>query len=254
MLVLLGIIGVGSIGILLVVDNFLPQLTERAQKVAANLATTADAARTAFARNGVFPNNLANLATASGLPATGAWRLDPYGAVQDLDYRRTATGVRIRSRGLDLRFNTADDVVVDVPAEDQLRVRQRARLRLLRALLAGSPHRHAVSMSPSEVDAMRSAMRTIALGKRAFRDADPIEQAALTVAMTAAQDDIADLRFLHGLPAMPTTLTGAGGLMEAIGRPDNLAVDGAGRALVFDASLGVVAVGWDRTGGTDDDM
>ena len=235
-------------------ENFLPPLAGRARRVEANLGTAAAAARTAFARNGAFPANLNALVTASGLPAAGAWRLDPYGAAQDLTYARTATGAQVRSRGPDQRLNTADDFVFAVPGEDLLRARQRARLRLLRALLLASPYRHATTMSPAEVTAMRDATRTIASARRTWREATDPERTALTTAITAAEDTIGDLRFLHGLLTMPTALTGAGGLMAALGRPDNLALDGSGRRLILDPSLGVIAIGWDRRGGTDDDM
>lgn len=254
LLVLLGILGVGSLGIVLAVEQFLPPLADRAKRVEANLVAVTEAAREAYLRNGAFPANLNTLANAGGFPVDGRWRLDPFGAVQDLGYTVARTGLTVRSRGTDGRLNTADDVVFSVPNEDELRRRQRARLRLLRALLVRSPYRYKASMSASEVAQMRAAMRDAAAAKREWREADTARRAELTIVLTDSQDTVNDLRFLHGLTQMPTRLTGATGLMQNIGTYDARARDGANRALVLDPLLGVVATGTDRTGGTDDDM
>ena len=53
---------------------------------------------------------------------------------------------------------------------------------------------------------------------------------------------------------MPTSLTGAGGLMGELGFPDSRAYDGSGSPLLLHPILGWVAAGSDGTGGTDDDM
>lgn len=254
LLVMLALVGIGSVGVLLAVQTFLPPLSDVNARVEANLGVVESAAREAFERSGAFPADLAALATASGLPTDGGWRNDPWGAAQDLDYRLMASGLRIRSRGVDRRLGTADDVQFDVPAEGLVRVRQRARLRLLRALLLRSPFRSAGTMSVGEQASMRTAMHDYAAARREWLTADTAARALLTTRMAAATVTINALVAAHACPALPVALTGAGGLMEQLAVPDTCGVDGLGRALLANAALGVIAAGNDRVGGTNDDM
>lgn len=254
LLVLLGIVGVGTMGIVLAVQSFLPPLSDAVGRATANLDTVATAAREAFVRDGAFPGDLDALATASGLRDDGPWRGDPFGHGQDLDYVVTASGLRVRSRGDDRVLGNADDLVVDVPAETGVRVRQRARLRLVRALLVQSAFRAAGSMSAAESTQMRTAMRDYAIARRQWCTATSSERLALTTTMATAAATITALQTVHGLTALPAGVTGAGGLFETLGLDDARAVDGKGQAFLADAVLGVVAVGNDGIGGTDDDM
>ena len=244
LLVLLGVIGAATLAIVLAVQKFLPPLGARVTTQTTNLTTVQQAAAAVHRRTGTFPANLDALATASGLAPQGAWRRDPFGVAQDLDYRRR----------LDRRLNTADDAVATVPAERSLRLRQRARLRLLRALLLRSPYRLQPTMSAAEQTAMRAALRDAAVVQRSWLTADAAARAALTVRRNDAAAVIAALTSLHSCPALPVALTGAAGLATRIGSTDTKMFDGSGRRFVADPVLGMLATGTDRRRGTDDDM
>lgn len=254
LLVLLGVIASATLGIVLVTQRLLPPLADRVPTAVANLTAVQRGAALAHRRSGAFPANLNALATASGLPTLGSWRRDPFGAAQDLDYRRTAASTTVRSRGLDRRLNTADDAIATLSTERSLRLRQRARLRLLRALVLRSQYRTQPSMRADERAAMRAAMYDAAAVRRAWLTADTVTRAALTVRRNAAAAVIAALTALHGCPPLPTAMTGAAGLANRIGATDSAMVDGSGRRLVSDPLLGMVALGNDRRRGTDDDM
>ena len=254
LLALMGVIGVTAIGLLLVVQPFVPTLRERATSTDENLRVAVDAAKAAFRSDGAFPADLDALAAAVALDPDGGWRHDPYGSGEDLDLRTVASGLQLRSRGPDGRLGTADDVTFGVSGETALRGRQRMRLRLLRAVFTRSPYRHADTMSPAEEVAMAAAMRDHARARRRWLGADATERASLTDDLAAAEGTITTLRDAHALPALPGAPTGAGGLASMLGVQDWRVVDGRGAALLLDPVLGFVAVGWDGTGGTDDDM
>ncbi len=254
LVVLLGIIGVASMTIVLAVQSFVPPFAGRTNTANSRLATVQSAALVGYQRNGAFPATLNALATAGGLEQQGWWRIDPYGDGQDLDYALVAGGARARSRGLDRLLGTGDDVTFQFASESPLRDRQRARLRLLRAMLLRSAYRFDVSMSALDQTAMRSAMATTARVQRQWLTATAAERTALTTQWNAGVATIAGLRAAYTLPSLPAALTGAGGLMEQLGTLDSRAVDGAGAALRVDAVLGMAAVGADGAGATDDDM
>lgn len=252
LIALLSIIGIGSVGVLLAVHASLPVLSGRQTAATDNVATVAQAATLAYRRNGSFPANLNALETAAGLPSIGLWRWDPFGAAQELDYTVRANDVRIRSRGPDGRLATADDEQRLVATETQLRVRQRLRLRMLRAVLLRSPYRLAAGMSAAEELQMKSAMNSYALAKRSWLTADAAERQSLTATMDSATTTVDSLVATHALPPLPTSLTGAGGLMGQLSMSDGRCLDGRGVALASDAILGWMAVG--VTGGINDDM
>ncbi len=254
LLVLLGIVGMGSLTIVLAVQRVSLPWSVRATTVDQNLATAQSAARIGFRRNGAFPTNLNLAATAGGLETQGAWRRDPWGAAQDLDWAIIGTGVRVRSRGTDGVLGNADDEQFVVGTETQLRGRQRARLRLLRAQLLRSPYRFSAGMSAAVRAQMITAMRTVAIGRRQWLTADAATRVTLTTQSNAAAATITALCATYGLPPLPASLTGAGGLMQMLGTSDARAVDGAGAAMRTDPNLGMAARGADGTGGTDDDM
>lgn len=254
LLVMLAIVGIGSVGILLAVQGFLAPLAETNARVEANLGTVEQVAREAFVRGGAFPVDLDALATTTGLSVDGSWRLDPWGSAQDLDYQRTSASLQVRSRGVDRSLGTSDDHTVVVAAEPLVRLRQRAHLRLLRALFLRSPYRFAPTMSTGELASMRTAMHDYAVARRNWWGADTTSRTSLTTQMAAAAATITALVATHSCAALPASLTGAGGLMENLGVADGMAVDGLGRALLADPVLGVVAAGNDLVGGTDDDM
>ena len=254
LLVMLGLIGMGSVGILFCVQRFVPPLADVVMRTDDNLATVQSRARAAFCSNGAFPASLAALATATGLDANGTWRRDPHGFAQDLDYQIVATGLRVRSRGPDHNLGTADDITVDVATEPQLRARQRERLRLVRAVLLRSPYRYVATMTAADQATMRSAMHSYAIARRQWLTATVSERATLTTQMTAATAAIDALVTGYARPPLPAALTGAGGLMEQLAMPDLRAVDGVGNPWLGNPSVGVLAAGGDSTGGTDDDM
>lgn len=254
LLVLLGIIGTASMAIVLAVAAMLPPLAERGQRTTGNLETAVRAAMLGYRRNGAFPADLTAAATAGGLDATGTWRSDPHGTLQDTGYGMAGTNLRIRSRGLDRAFGTADDITYLLSTEQQLRLRQRGRLRLLRALVTVSPYRLAGSMSPAERDSMRGAMRSFAVAQRLWLSADAATLPVLAASMAADSATVTNLTVLHSCPPLPVSVTGAGGLATNIGTIDSQLVDGAGRALIANNTLGVAATGNDLIGSTNDDM
>ncbi|MBL9075974.1 MAG: hypothetical protein JNL08_00640 [Planctomycetes bacterium] len=249
LLVLLGIVGIGSVGILLAVQAIANVGADRVLRTERNLHTAAAAVRASFVANGAFAGSLTAAATAGGLDPTASWRRDPWFDA-DLQYRNVATGRRLRSRGPDLRLNTADDVDVVVAAEPIVRSRQRGRLRLIRAVLARSPYAFSASMSPTDAAAMLDALRDHAIALRRWRTADTAARVALQATLDASTATVTALRAAYGLPALP----GVTALLVALGIPDTRAYDGNGRRWLTDPVLGVRARGYDRQGGTDDDM
>lgn len=254
LLALLAVIGVAGVGVLLVVQAFVPTLRDRATVATTNLEVAARAARHAFRQHGALPNDLDALAASARLDDDGSWRRDPYGAGQDIELVATAYGLRLSSRGPDGRSGTADDLVADVLGQPLLRARQRTRLRLLRAALARSRFRDAPTMTTADRQAVVAAMREHAVARRRWWSAGADERSALQARMHSAEQALAALAAAHDLPDLPPSLVGAGGLMSELGMPDGRAVDGRGIRLLRDPVTGFVAAGWDATGGTDDDM
>lgn len=259
LLVLLGVIGVASVGLLFAVQKFVPPLADVAVRTQDNLDAVANAAREAFARTGAFPASLDALASVGGLRVDDGWRIDPHGDGRDLTYQVTTSGVRVTSRGPDHVAGTADDELRDVAAEPLVRTRQRAKLRLIRSVyvevLQGAVDAAIAlgAVGVSSRSALSGAVDGYAAAKRAWATASVAERAALTISMTADAAIIDAAQMLAGW-STPSAVTGAGGFMERLGMSDALAVDGAGRALQLDDRLGVIAVGSDGVGGTDDDM
>jgi hypothetical protein len=254
LLVLLAIIGAGSFGLLLAVQATVGAFADRPLRTEQNLTTAGAAMRVAFRADGRFPTGLDALAGAAGLVVDGEWRRDPWFAPNDLDYRAVGTGRRVRSRGADRRLNTADDAAVVVAAEPLVRARQRGRLRLIRAVLLRSPYYLTGAMTSPDQATLRAALHDQANARRAWRTADAATRAALQATLTASAATVATLRLTYGLAALPTLATGGAGLMAQLGMPDGKAIDGNRRALVADPLLGVIALGYDRSRGTDDDM
>ena len=254
LLVLLAIVGVGSLAIVLALPSTMPPGGGQAVQAEANVAAAQVAARIGYRRNGAFPASLTQAATVAGLDATGAWRVDPWGRGADLQWTAVTGGLRVRSCGRDGRFGTTDDTAIVVATDTQLRLRTRARLRLLRAVLARSAYRWSPTMSTNDQTSMRTAMRAYAVARRSWSTADTTTRAALTATMASASTTVATLVAANALPALPNALVGAAGLMQQLGIDATRAVDGRGVRLLRDAVVGVVASGADRRGGTDDDM
>ncbi len=259
LLALLGVIGAASLAIVLAVQTTQPPLADHQARVVTSLATIERATREAFQRTGSFPADLSALAASGALPRDGLWRIDPFGNGSDYDYQSTTSGPRIRSRGPDRRLGTADDVAITVTAENQLRVRTNPRLRLIRALytedlVAAMAAASANQGSPAPVTAaaLRTAIHRSANHRRAWLYADAGTRSTLAAELAT---DAATIESAQTFAAwtLPAALTGAGGLMQHLGLPDRAAVDGQGRALQGDSTLGVTADGNDRTHGTDDD-
>lgn len=254
LLVLLSIAGAGSVVLLLAVQAFLPSLRDRQVVAQQNLEVARQGVHNAYRQDGVLPSDLDSLELTGGLSSLGQWRRDPYGAGQELDYSAASGQARLSSRGVDGALGSADDLQVTIDEEPMLRQRQRLRLRMLRAVVTRSPYRNAASMSPAEEAQMAAAMREYARARRSWLTADAATRTTLNNQMASASATISSLVSTHALPALPPTLTGAGGLMSQLAMPDTRAVDGRGVALQLDSVLGMRAVGRDGTGGTDDDM
>jgi hypothetical protein len=56
------------------------------------------------------------------------------------------------------------------------------------------------------------------------------------------------------MPPDPTSVTGAGGLLQTLGLPDSLGTDGFANALAVSPPTGVSSAGGDRIGSNDDDL
>lgn len=209
-----------------------------------------------YARNGAFAANLTTLATRSNSPTTGTWRLDPYGSAADLRWQVTGRPrvLRVDSRGRDGRLGTADDVTFQLSEQSLGRARSRDHLRILRArIVAWQATGGSAAMSPAEVAALRAASRSYARARRDYAAADSGGRAALTAQMASDLAVIRALRTTYGI-AFPTRVTGASGLMRAVGLADATAIDGWGRVLLWNEAIGVVSRGGDNRGGTDDDF
>lgn len=253
LLVLLGVIASGSLAIVLAVEVLVP-FADAGARAESHVATAESAARDRFRRSGAFPASVDDLVTGANGPVLGPWRRDPWGGAADLDYGMVANTLRIRSRGADGQLDTGDDIVASVGTESLLRARQRARLRLIRAAFARSSYRWAATMTNAEAAAVVAAMRDYAIARRSYLTADAATRATLTTRMDDARTTVSTITAAHGCAPLPPAVTGAGGLMEGLGMPDSRAVDGGGVPLILDSTVGVVAVGADRTGGTADDM
>ncbi len=133
-------------------------------------------------------------------------------------------------------------------------LRQRLRLRMLRAVLLRSVSRFDSLMTAAEQAQMRDAMRDYAVAKRRWLTASAVERLTLPCALEAAANHVDALVASYSLPSLPVALVGAGGLMSQLGAKDVRAVDGQGAPLRSDPVVGWLADGNDGLGGTDDDM
>lgn len=240
-----GLVGAVALDGLVRRDTALPAIT--ADRLAAVAATAAEQYRL----TGVLPASLAALPNGA---ANLEWRRDPWRDGVDVDYRIRQRNLELRSRGQDGRLRTGDDILMVVDDEPLLRLRQRGRLRILRAVLTSSSFRNSVFMPAATRQQLVAAMRQLAIAKRNWYFADASTRAALTVQMAAAQQVVVDTSTAFGLLPLPTRLLGGTGLLAALGLPDTRAVDALGRTMGIDPVLGFVARGGDRAGGTDDDM
>ncbi len=254
LLAVLSIVAAGSLVLLAAVERLVPPLAGRARLVETRLAVCQDALDFAYRRDGAFPADLTALAATAGLAVDGVWRLDPSGSAVDFSYTNGGAQAQLRSRGLDRLLGTVDDVVETMPSERPLRTRQRGRLRLLRALLLVSPFRTSGSMTVGDRAAMRTAMRDQAIAMRRWLGGDAAARAALSTTLTATATTISDLSLANACAVMPSALTGAGGLLTAIGSTDTAGYDGRGLLFYLHPTLGIAAAGNDTTQGTDDDM
>lgn len=254
LLAVLAVIGVASVGFVVAVQRLIPNSARLVAESDRRLDTVTRAARFAFRRNGAFPANLNALATTARLDPTASWRRDPWAPPNDFNYRVTTAALTVRGRGVDSSLNTADDPRIVVAAENLVRARQRGRERLIRAVLLRSPYCFSATMSPTHRDAMRVAMRDHAIARRAWLTADATTRTTLQATLTSTASTVASLRATYSCTTLPTRIVGAGGLMQQLGMPDTRANDGIGRRFVRHTTLGIVAAGADRTGGTDDDM
>lgn len=254
LLALLLLVGVGGLVAIAAVEQVVAPDADQAVASAERLAETAGAARRAFRAAGAFPSRLDTLAAAAGMATDGPWRSDPFRPGRDLDYRVRSRDVTVRSAGPDRRLNTADDVAFAVDDEPLVRLRQRARLRVLRAVFAASAYRTTWMMSSAENAAMRAAMRDYAAAKRAWLTTDAAGRVLLQQRLDDAEAAVDALVIAHGLRSLPARLTGGSGLLSVLGLSTARAVDGTGAALLLDPVVGFVARGSDRTRNTDDDM
>ncbi len=257
MLALIIAVGAASAAGLAIFGNKLrrPVQVEHLATAEARLEASIDSALQAYQQSGNFPVDLSSLAIAVGLDPAAEWRLDPFGGGTDLDYQLSGIpgSLVIRSRGPDGSLGSSDDLQVQLSEQFPGRARSRNHLRLLRVRFYNSPLMDDPGMAPVERQALRMHMRSYAIAQRQLLFAAAADKPALIANRDSAASQIQAIRSSHGLPAIPATATGPGGLCEALGISDSLGIDGFG-SLLITGDVGFLSVGGDRSGGTDDDL
>ncbi|MHC5063308.1 MAG: hypothetical protein ACYTG5_04975 [Planctomycetota bacterium] len=253
---IIAVAAAGAAGLAIFGNKFSrPVEVEHLASVADRLSLTREAAQQVYQQSGSFPANLGALAIAIGLDSAGEWRLDPFGGGSDLDYQVSGVPANlvIRSRGPDGALGTGDDRSIQLSEQIPGRARTRGHLRLLRARFFNSSLMDDPGMAPVERMALRTHMSNYAIAQRQLLFAAPSDKPALIAARDLAAAQIQAIRSSHGLPPIPSSSTGPGGLCEALGIPDALGTDGFG-SLLLTGEVGFISAGGDRTGGTDDDL
>jgi hypothetical protein len=250
-------LGAGALGLVVIAASF-PGFDDNARtRVAANrMVGIADRASAAFLRDRALPSDLASLASAGVLDANGHWQYDPFGAGRTLDYAITGLPARLqlRSRGRDRTLGSGDDPAYSIDIETPARALTRDRLRVLRAVFLRSDYMDSPAMTATDRAAMRGHVRDWSLAQRSIRYATAANRIGLIAQRDAAAARIESLRLSRGLIAVvPPNATGPGGLLEQLGLPDSLGIDGFG-ATFATGVVGFVSAGGDTIGGNDDDL
>ena len=221
------------------------------ERIVAALARAADEA---FRSGGDFPANLPALAASGAAASTDLVLHDPFGNGNWIDYQ-VVSGVSatLTARGPDRQLGTADDLVAVAASPTPARAAGRNRLRLLRAAFYNSAYMDDPGMTALERALLRGAMRDWWLARRATLHAAPADQPGLQAQMDAAEAVIEGIRAGYPLPPVPSAATGPGGLMQGLGLPDALAVDGHGQTLSTGV-VGLVSDGLDGLPATIDDL
>lgn len=229
-----------------------PELPGKLRAATDAVRMVTDAVEEAYLRGGAFPADLgAALGTASR--AYGLAGADPYTS-RPLDYQIIGSQpahVRVRSVGPDRVLGTADDIVREVNEQVVGRARTVARLRILRAVYFKSPLCAGTVASPTARTTLLTSMRAYTLAQKQLlylNDAPHV-----TVRNQAATTLTNDLSQILAVALLPVPVTGPGGLLEQLGLPDWLGIDGFGNTF-YASAVGVSCAGGDRTVGTDDDF
>ncbi len=158
------------------------------------------------------------------------------------------------SIGRDQLPNTVDDITVSGNEQIVGRISSRNRLRVLRAAFLRSSFMDAPTMTATDRSSLRIEMRRLVQAQRKLLTAGLADRAAILVDRDAAASNIHLIRANHPLLlAIPSSATGTGGLLQAMGLPDSKAMDGFQQD--FQTALtGFKSIGADATGDTADDF
>jgi len=258
LLALLGSLGALTLMVVLAAGSMQPASNADGVSLEARLAALQAASLAQFRQTGQVPVALPDPTWIDPAVDGLAVRRDPYGAGADLQVQSVPQGMLIRSCGPDRQFGTVDDVSSLVSLEVGQRQRQRARLRLLRAvaavrLQAAVDQAALAALVPPPEPRVAQAMRELAKLRREDWSGSLAERIVRT-ARVAELDTVLLAHQAYAGWLQPLAVTGAGGLMQRLGLADAIAVDGLGRPLRLHATLGVVAIGNDGIVGTSDDM
>ena len=180
-------------------------------------------------------------------------RKDPFAPSLDLVYQNRGDELELRSRGVDGRSSSADDVVERRSNRVPARALTRNRLRLLRARAYVSAYLSPSSLTAAERDEVRARLRTrsLLMRRRVYgTDADA------QVLDKLIQDEEKELRKIlkkHRKGKVYNQATGRKGLLSYLGLSDDQGVDGYGRDLLAD-DFGFHCAGRDGRRNSKDDF
>lgn len=243
----------GSLAAIAVVSAQMTMRIDKQAEAERRVAALAEAGNELYLRTGSFPNNLLELVT---LSQSSEWELlaaDPYGSLENIDVSVVGDQLLVSSRGPDGQLGTLDDVVTGVHARTAGRARTRNRLRILRAVFSTSGYYDSAMVTPADRATLLQAMTDYTTKCRLLDYVSPLDQAQALIEIGAARVTIESITQAAGLPAVPASATGPGGLLESLGLPDSLGTDGYGHTWVTDV-VGINSPGRDGTGGTIDDF
>jgi hypothetical protein len=218
------------------------------------VAELAFAAQEAWLRDGGYPASLAALTSQELAPSTELAGQDPFDlAGAGVDYALAGADLALSSRGPDHALGTSDDRIASAFGQTPGRSLSRNRLRVLRALYTTSAYVDDPGVTPPRRAQLLQALRDATVARRHVVYASGAQKAQLQNDVAANEATVSAILAAAGAPAPPASATGPGGLLEAMGLPDPLGVDGFGTTLYVGVP-GFLSAGVDTLEGGDDDL
>lgn len=231
-----------------------PPVHGRADDTEARLSAMRGTALELYRRDGALPRSLGEIMASDLGPSNLLGGSDPFGPGTDIAWQAAgATTGQLASTGPDARMGTSDDIDVTVDVRAAARARTRTRLRLLREQFLASVYVKTKTATPAQVSALRTAIEEAARLRRQAAGVDGRERRAAAASARREESKAATLLRALGGPPLPDAVEGPGGLLEAMGLPDTLRLDGFGRMLIV-TPAGIGSRGADAKEGTDDDL